>query len=101
MRYELKGDKLTFSEIYLTGANTSIVGSGSVNISTQALRITFLAKPGGKLPRIDSLSELLDSLAREINEVHLDGTISKPVFRNVPLGSIDDAVRRLTNPSKE
>lgn len=99
MRYEVKGDTLAFSEIYFAGT-TSIVGSGSVNLANDSLRLTFLAKPG-KLPRIDSLSELLDSLARELNEVRVSGTLAKPAFRNVPLGSIEDAIRRLTNPPKD
>ena len=99
MRYEVKGNTLAFSEIYFAGT-ASIVGSGSVNLANDSLRLTFLARPG-KLPRIDSLSELLDNLARELNEVRVSGTLAKPAFRNVPLGSIEDTIRRLTNPPKD
>lgn len=101
VRYELKGTNLLLNEMYLTSSGFSIVGSGQVDLNTQALRCTFLGQPGSKLPRIASLSDLLDRLVREISEIRVTGTLSKPVTRNVPLSSLDDAIRRLQNPAKE
>lgn len=101
LRYELKGNTLLFNEIYLSSQGMSVVGSGKVDMKTEALRMTFLAKPGGTIPRIDSLSDLLESLTRELSEIRITGTISKPIPRTVPLGSVDNAMRRLLNPSKD
>jgi hypothetical protein len=101
LRYELKGNSLLFNEIYLTSQGMSVVGSGKVDMKTEALRLNFIAKPGGSVPRMDSLSVLLEGLAREMSEIRITGTVSKPIPRNVPLGSIDNSIRRLMNPSKD
>jgi hypothetical protein len=101
LRYELKAGTLLLNEIYLTSQGMSVVGSGKVDMKTEALRLTFLGRPGGSLPRIDSLSDLLEGLAREMSEIRITGTVSKPVPRNVPLGSLDRTIRRLLNPSRD
>ena len=101
VRYELKGNTLLLKEIYLNASGMSLVGSGRLDTKTDALRLTFLSKVGGSLPRIESLGLLLDQLVREINEVRVTGTLSKPIVRNVSLGSLEDVIKRMADPGKE
>jgi hypothetical protein len=43
-------------------------------------------------------AELLQSIIREIAEIHVTGTTAKPIMRTVPLRSIEALIRTLTNP---
>ena len=98
LRYKLNGTSLLFDEIHLIGAGLSIVGSGKVNLKTEAVRLNFIGRPSGIVPSIDSLDVLSRSLVRGLNEIRITGTIGRPLIRKIPLGSLEDAVRRLTHP---
>jgi hypothetical protein len=97
--YYLKGQKITLHEIDLRGPAISILGSGTVDLKTDGLNLTFLTGPPGKLAGMRSLAaELLQSIIREIAEIHVTGTTAKPIMRTVPLRSIEALIRTLTNP---
>ena len=100
LTYHLRNDKLVFDEIYLRGPALSIVGSGTMNMKTESLDLTFLSGPPRKLPRMGGLSELLDGIAREVAQIHVGGTVRKPRMRTVPLRSLDRLVRDLMNPGR-
>jgi len=96
--YRLEGHQLLFEEIYLTGSALSLVGSGRMDLKTEALNLHFLAGPPGRLPRIASIETLLQGIVREIAEIRVTGTLAKPRTRTVSLRSLDAAVRKLLNP---
>ncbi|HAU36304.1 MAG TPA: hypothetical protein DCX07_01120 [Phycisphaerales bacterium] len=97
--YHLRDDVLMFREIHLTGSALSIVGSGSMDMKTEKLRLNFLTGPPGKMPRLDQIAdEFLTGLAREIVEIRVTGTLSKPQTRTVSLRGFDEAIRRLLSP---
>lgn len=99
VQYHLRGDSLLFREIHLDGPALSLVGSGTLDLDTRALRLTFLSGPPGKLPRLEGLpSELLEGIVREIAEIRVTGTVSKPKMRTVSLPSLEDVIRRLVRP---
>jgi hypothetical protein len=99
--YHLEGDKLVFDEIHFQGAATSIVGSGSMDMRTDALKLVFLANPAGKLPGLGELThDLLRGLMRQIVEIHVSGTVARPVTRTVPLRSLDELIQRITSPGE-
>jgi hypothetical protein len=101
VEYTLRQDKVLFREIHLRGQGLSLVGSGSMDLKNDALKITFLSRPGG-LPRMDNLAdELLDVLLRDLSEIQVTGTLKNPRFRTLPLRSITDIVKRLTRPEAE
>jgi hypothetical protein len=100
LTYHLRDDVLTFDEIYLRGAALSIVGSGTMARKTEALRVNFLAGPPRKLPRLGSLDELLEGIARELAEIHVRGTLRNPKMRTVPLRSLDAAIKELMRPGR-
>ncbi|MCK4601384.1 MAG: hypothetical protein KAU28_02890, partial [Phycisphaerae bacterium] len=47
IEYELRGEKLIFTEIHLNGAVLSVVGSGTMDTRTEAIKLNFLAGPPG------------------------------------------------------
>ena len=102
--YHLKGEALTFEEIYMTGPSLSLIGSGTMNTKTEALKLTFVTGPPGKLPPIAKLvgaEGLLVPLAHELVEIRVTGTLSNPKYETVALGSVHDLIRRLITPGGE
>jgi hypothetical protein len=70
-----------------------------MNLKTEKIDLRFLSRPLGKLPVIGpDLEALLKPIAKEVMEVRVDGTLSKPRTRTVPLTSLDEAIRRLLTP---
>ena len=101
LTYHLRGNELILSEIHLIGP-TSIIGSGTVDMKTKELDMTFLADPYGRLRRIPNpADELLAGIARELVEYRVTGTLTKPKERVVTFRSLDDALRRLVTPGKK
>jgi hypothetical protein len=102
VRYHLKGDKLVFREIYLTGKTISILGAGMLDTKTSKLKLTFLTAPPGKLA---PMSELADDILRAISntlvEIRVTGTVKHPKMKTVPLSPLDTILRRLAQPGKE
>jgi len=70
-----------------------------MDMRTEAIKLSFLTGPPGRVPRLSGLRDLLGGLLRQIVEIEVVGTVAKPRTRTVPLRSLDDIVRTLTNPS--
>ncbi len=100
LSYHLRDDTLVFDEIYLRGSALSIVGSGTMDMESEKLDLTFLSGPPRKLPPLGSLSELLEGIAREVVEIHVDGPLREPRMRTVPLRSLDRILRDLLHPGR-
>ena len=99
--YRIQGRKLVFDEIFLRGPALSVVGSGTMDMNSEALDLTFLTGPPGKLPRIAAIESLLRGLAREIAEIRVTGTLSRPLPQTVSLPGLEEAIRRLLSPSEQ
>ncbi|MCJ7544951.1 MAG: AsmA-like C-terminal region-containing protein [Phycisphaerae bacterium] len=99
--YRLRGEKLIFEEISLRGPAMSLLGSGWVNMKDESLHLTFLTGPPGYLPRIAGVEGLLRGLTREIAEIRVTGTLSKPFPQTVALAGLEEAVRRLLSPEHQ
>ncbi|MFW6133468.1 MAG: AsmA-like C-terminal domain-containing protein [Planctomycetota bacterium] len=101
IEYHLTDQMLVFREIHLGGAAVSIVGSGTLDLATRKVNLTFLRTESAALPRIDSIRELLEGIVREIVEVRVTGTLAEPEVRTVTTPSIRDAVRTILNPRRK
>lgn len=101
LAYHLHNDTLVFDEIYLRGLALSLVGSGTMNMKTEKLDLLFLSGPPRKLPRLGSLTELLEGIAREVAQIHVAGTLQKPRMRTVPLRRLDRLLRDMLNPGRD
>ena len=98
--YSLEGHTVTFREVHLRGAALSLVGSGTMNLKTDEIDLTFLGGPSEKLPSIEGLlstaaDQLLKAVAGELLEVRASGTLSKPRTRVVPVPRLDAIRKRL------
>ncbi len=108
IRYHLKNDVLLLQEIYLTGEpeqgvsrGISVLGSGTLNMKTDEMNVTFLTGPPGKLPRLDNIVlELLQALSKEIVEIRVTGTLKKPKMTTHSLRSLETIINRILAPSK-
>ncbi len=97
--YHLRGRKLVFDEIHMYGPTLSLVGSGTMQMDSRELKLTFLAGPPGKLPGLSGLAEeFLQGILREIAEIEVTGTLSNPKTRTRTLGSLEEVIRKLTTP---
>lgn len=101
VEYRLQGDKLIFEEISLSGSALSIVGSGTMDMKSSKLKLTFLTGPPGKMPRIAGLESLFNDISREIMEIHVTGTLEKPKMEPVSLRSLKAAIDKLLRPDEK
>ena len=94
--YHLKGNKLFLREIHLSGQTISVLGSGTMDIKTGKLNLTFLTGQSGKLPRLQNVSdEILRALLKEIVEIRVTGTMKKPKMETINLRSVRELMERL------
>lgn len=100
LTYTLRGKTLVLSEIHFTGSGLSLVGSGTLNLDTEKLDLTFLTG-SAKLPRIAFLNDLLEGISREVSEVRVTGTIRNPKMTPVPFHSVKAVIDILLNPGKK
>ena len=98
--YHLRNDKMIFDEIWLQGPALLIVGSGNMDMNSEALDLTFLTGPPNKLRGLAGLSELLDNVAARSPSIQVDGTLGKPRMRTVPLRGLDRLIREMLNPGR-
>jgi len=93
--YAIDGDDVLLQEIDLRGKSLSMVGAGRVNSSTQAMDLTLLVGSAFRLPRMEVLSELVEGVARELMEVHVEGTLEQPQFRAEMVRSVRRALEEV------
>ncbi len=96
-KFMVDGDELIIEEIDLRGKSFSMIGAGRVRISTLALNLTLLVGSPLELPRLAVLSELVEGIARELVEVHVNGTLDQPVFRTEIIRGVKQALETLLN----
>lgn len=101
VNYYLRGNTLVFREIHLQGSALSMLGAGSMDIKTEKLKLTFLAGPPHKLPRLAMLSEVIEGIASGLVAVRVTGTLSKPNKRAVPLRNPNATLRELYEPDAQ
>lgn len=87
-------DKLTFQRIDLQGKALSFVGAGRMELKTGQLDVTLLAGSPVRI-RVPFLTDILEGASRELMEVRVTGTASKPNIVPKPLKSLRKALETL------
>lgn len=90
------GDDVILERIDLRGKAISMVGAGRVQASSTAMHLVLLVGSPLKLPKVLILSELVEGVARELMEVHVEGTLDSPLFRAEIARSIRQTVEAMT-----
>ncbi|MCD6365809.1 MAG: hypothetical protein J7M14_08035, partial [Planctomycetes bacterium] len=106
---ELQGRMIVLREVYLRGLAVSLAGSGTMDLKTKEINLTFLSGPPGILPRLrGGARELKDAIVRELFEVRVTGKASNPRIQNVPLKRVTaltrmfpSLLRRILSPELE
>ena len=96
--YTIRGHRLVFHEISLRGSALSMVGAGSLDLRREKLKLTFLAGPPHKLPRLAGLSDVIEGLGSVLQTWRVTGTVTHPVVKLVPLASPAKTLEELYNP---
>jgi hypothetical protein len=91
------GDEVVLTEIDLRGKAFSMVGAGRVKISTEGMDLVLLVGSPFRLPRITVLSDMLEGVARELMEVHVEGTLENPTYRAELVRSVKATLDRILN----
>jgi hypothetical protein len=97
LSFRVDADDLLFQEIDLRGKALSMVGAGRVNTPTEGLDLVLLVGSPIRLPRMEVLSELMEGLARELVEVHVEGKLSQPTFRAEIVRSVRRTIETILN----
>lgn len=103
LEFSLYQDELTLQSIDLQGRAMSFVGVGTVDLATDEMDITLLAGSPLRI-RVPLLTEFLEGASREIMELRVTGTPSKPDISPQPLKSLTKALKTLfpeTPPARE
>lgn len=95
--FVIGADELVFQEIDLRGTTFSMVGAGRVRVATQALDLALLVGSPLRLPRIEVLTDVMEGVARELVEVHVEGTLRSPTFRAEIVGSLNRSLEGILN----
>jgi hypothetical protein len=75
------GEELILQQIDMRGRALSMVGAGRVHTPSQQLDVVLLVGSPLQLPRVEILSDLMEGVARELMEVHLEGPVNDPKIR--------------------
>ena len=91
------GDDIILERIDLRGKAISMVGAGWVQASDLATHLILLVGSPLNLPRMGVLSELVEGVAREVMEVHVEGTLHTPLLRADIVRSVRKTVEAMTS----
>ncbi len=92
--FSLRDDRMTLQTIDLQGKAMSFVGSGTIDLATDEMDITLLAGSPVRI-RVPVLTEFLEGASREIMEIRVTGTPSKPEIMPQPLKSLTKALKTI------
>ncbi|MBI4578953.1 MAG: hypothetical protein HY718_04570 [Planctomycetes bacterium] len=95
--YMIDGDEVILDRIDLRGKALSMAGAGHVQVPGLGMHLVLLVGSPLKLPEVAVLSELVEGVARELMEVHVEGTLDQPVFRADIVRSVRRTLEAMTS----
>ena len=96
--YRLAGRMLIFQEINLRSSVISFVGSGTLDLDTNKIRLVFVGNRLGKLPRLKDLfgdigKQVFTGVAKQFVEIRTTGTLDDPKTQTIALPTLADFLR--------
>ncbi len=92
LQFYLSRDTLTFQQIDLQGNALAFIGGGRMELSTGQLDVTLLSGSPLRM-RLPLLTDLFDVASKDLRQVHVTGTLSKPTIAPQPLYSLARALK--------
>ena len=92
MQFYLSRDELTFQQIDLQGRALSFVGGGRMFLDSNKLDVTLVSGSPLRM-RLPLVTDLLDFASKDLRQVHVTGTLSKPTITPKPLASLTKALK--------
>ena len=93
IEYLLRGNDLTLGNIYLAGANASILGSGRVDLASEQVHLVFVSGAPRLVPPV--FAELWQLTAEGLLPTHVTGTWREPRTRTVPLSELRNLLQEI------
>ncbi len=94
VKFHLEGDHVYLDEILFNGDAVSVEGQGEVGFNRE-IRLAFRATVAQGDRWLPVLREMIKGAAQQIVEIHVDGTLDKPEFRNAPFPGVGKALKQL------
>ena len=99
MTYYIRDNKVTFERIALESPGFSLLGAGTVTVHERNLDITFVTNnPGENIP---FLTGIMQVLREQLLQVHVTGTLEKPIVETVTFPSLGKTLEQFMPHPKE
>jgi hypothetical protein len=94
MAYSIRGDEVDFDRILLTSRGINLAGTGSVQLSSKAMDLSFVTETPDEL-YIPIISPIIRETRNELLQLSVSGTLDNPKVTPVPLSAIGNTLRAL------
>ncbi|MBI5722565.1 MAG: hypothetical protein HZA50_01295 [Planctomycetes bacterium] len=100
--YQLTGSSLVLTEISLSGPGISVIGSGTIDMDSEKIKLYFVTGPPGKVPKRmrNLIEEFLDAIAPDIAQIEITGTMKETKTRTITFRNVDSVINRLLHPTR-
>jgi hypothetical protein len=93
VEYYLRGNNLALRNIFLSGANASILGSGRVDLATEKVNLIFVSGAPKIVPSV--IAELWRMTAEGLAPTVVSGTWRHPKMQTVPLSELQHLLQEM------
>jgi hypothetical protein len=97
--YRIVGDRFYFDRIRLAGDAINLDGRGEIGFD-RSVRLTFDTNVGGGEFYVPLVTDVLRGAGRQINQLHVGGTLDEPEVQNEPFPAINQAMQQLDAPPR-
>ncbi len=88
--FTLEQHQVTFQEIHLKGPTLSLVGSGTINLSSDRIALNLITAVPKSLP---VLQDIMQGASKEITEMEIHGSLDNPSISAKPMKDISETLK--------
>jgi hypothetical protein len=94
VRFLWKGEEISFGTIDIQTPDLRLVGEGTWDLRSDAVRMTMWAAAPKGGPRVLLVTDFLEAAGQELVQYRVDGTLSRPQVTPEPLYRLNEILRR-------
>ncbi|MEK6674359.1 MAG: hypothetical protein AABZ47_01740 [Planctomycetota bacterium] len=91
----IHGNQIELSDIQLRGKAIALIGSGTLSWPDKSVDLSLVSISPHLWAQLPLLSDLVESISREIVELHVTGPLSRPVVRPRTLRGLTEELKNL------